>query len=64
MTAGTNEPKRQRSWALWEVFTQAKDGAPHEHRRSVQPRTLSSRWQTRATSMRAGVRSQRLGRAE
>jgi ring-1,2-phenylacetyl-CoA epoxidase subunit PaaB len=28
---GTDE----RSWPLWEVFTQAKDGAPHEHAGSV-----------------------------
>jgi len=25
----------ERSWPLWEVFTQAKDGAPHEHAGSV-----------------------------
>ena len=28
---GTDE----RSWPLWEVFTQAADGAPHEHAGSV-----------------------------
>jgi ring-1,2-phenylacetyl-CoA epoxidase subunit PaaB len=28
---GTDE----RSWPLWEVFTQARDGAPHEHAGSV-----------------------------
>ena len=25
----------ERSWPLWEVFTQARDGAPHEHAGSV-----------------------------
>ena len=28
---GTDE----RSWPLWEVFTQGRDGAPHEHAGSV-----------------------------
>ena len=36
MTAGTNEPENGSDrWPLWEVFTQAKDGAPHEHAGSV-----------------------------
>ena len=25
----------ERAWPLWEVFTQARDGAPHEHAGSV-----------------------------
>jgi ring-1,2-phenylacetyl-CoA epoxidase subunit PaaB len=25
----------EQSWPLWEVFTQGKDGAPHEHAGSV-----------------------------
>ena len=31
MTSLSSEP----SWPLWEVFTQATDGAPHEHAGSV-----------------------------
>ena len=30
-----NTPSTERSWPLWEVFTQAKDGAPFEHAGSV-----------------------------
>jgi ring-1,2-phenylacetyl-CoA epoxidase subunit PaaB len=32
--AAANEPGSDQ-WPLWEVFTQAKDGAPHEHAGSV-----------------------------
>ena len=32
--ADANEPGSDQ-WPLWEVFTQAKDGAPHEHAGSV-----------------------------
>ncbi len=28
-------PSAERSWPLWEVFTQPADGAPHEHAGSV-----------------------------
>src|SRR5438093_13409494 len=31
MTENTNDPQ----WKLWEVFTQEKPGAPHEHAGSV-----------------------------
>jgi len=34
MAAAANEPGSDQ-WPLWEVFTQAKDGAPHEHAGSV-----------------------------
>ena len=36
MAAGANQPgSASDQWPLWEVFTQAKDGAPHEHAGSV-----------------------------
>jgi ring-1,2-phenylacetyl-CoA epoxidase subunit PaaB len=28
-------PADERSWPLWEVFTQGKDGEPHQHAGSV-----------------------------
>lgn len=30
-----SNPASEQSWPLWEVFTQGKDGAPHQHAGSV-----------------------------
>jgi ring-1,2-phenylacetyl-CoA epoxidase subunit PaaB len=35
MNEGNDSKKEHSEWAVWEVFTQAKQGAPHEHAGNV-----------------------------